>query len=223
MTADLLRIAIATSIVLAAAAIYPRAASGQDQPPPAIGPFVVDVRGTSPNFPDDALLAESRGLSVDELPGRGLGFDAGAHLYLFKWRVITFAGSRADDLRDGGIGRRGAGRRGDRPRGHVWFSLVHAPAVVQLRERRRLELHQRRHRHERVVDGARHAQQPLPADEERLTTINYGAGARWFAKPHVAFTFDVRFSRDPIPARRRALPGSPRMNMLIIGAGVSIK
>src|SRR6186997_460036 len=87
ITADLLRIAIATSIVLAAA-IHPRAASGQDQPPP-IGPFVIDVRGTSPSFPDDALLAESRGLSVDELPGRGLGFDAGAHLYLFKWRVIT--------------------------------------------------------------------------------------------------------------------------------------
>ena len=47
------------------------------------------------------------------------------------------------------------------------------------------------------------AQQPLPADEERLTTINYGAGARWFAKPHVAFTFDVRF-HEIYPARRRA-------------------
>jgi hypothetical protein len=84
---DLLRIAIATC-VLVVVAIHPRAARGQDEPP-RIGPFVVDVRGTSPKFPDDAQLAQSRGLSVDELPGRGLGLDAGAHVYLFKWRVIT--------------------------------------------------------------------------------------------------------------------------------------
>ena len=85
----MLRIAIATLLVLAVFAIHPRAARGQDEPP-RIGPFVLDIRGTSPKFPDDAQLAESRGLSVDELPGRGLGLDAGAHLYLFKWRVITF-------------------------------------------------------------------------------------------------------------------------------------
>jgi hypothetical protein len=84
----LLRIAIVTSLVFAVAAIHPRAASGQDQPP-RIGPFVVDIRGTAPNFPSDEQLAASRGLAVAELPGRGLGLDGGAHLYLFKWRVIT--------------------------------------------------------------------------------------------------------------------------------------
>ena len=67
------------------------------------------------------------------------------------------------------------------------------------------------------------AQQPLPADEERLTTINYGAGARWFARPHVAFTFDVRFHEIYPGTPQGGLPGSPRMNMLIIGAGVSLK
>src|SRR5262245_21614909 len=89
MTPDLPRIAFVTSLVFVIAAVHPRAVRGQDQPP-RIGPFVVDVRGTAPNFPSDPLLAQSRGLSVDELPGRGLGLDAGAHVYLFKWRVITF-------------------------------------------------------------------------------------------------------------------------------------
>ena len=32
-----------------------------------------------------------------------------------------------------------------------------------------------------------------PPDDEPLNTINYGGGARWFIKPHVAFSFDVRF------------------------------
>src|SRR4029078_13011763 len=34
---------------------------------------------------------------------------------------------------------------------------------------------------------------PFPTDTDRLKTINYGGGARWFMKSHVAFSFDVRF------------------------------
>src|SRR5690606_38702058 len=34
---------------------------------------------------------------------------------------------------------------------------------------------------------------PQPADEEVLRAVNYGAGARWFIKRHLAFTFDIRF------------------------------
>ena len=220
ITADLLRIAIATSIVLAAA-IHPRAASGQDQPPP-IGPFVIDVRGTSPSFPDDALLAESRGLSVDELPGRGLGFDAGAHLYLFKWRVITvgvgaqmtFARAASGAVVQDGVEIARAVTS--------WFTAFTPQLSFNFGN----------------GDGWSYisggigkgvwstvpdAQQPLPADEERLTSINYGAGARWFAKPHVAFTFDVRFHEIYPGTPHGGLPGSPRLNMLIIGAGVSVK
>ena len=33
----------------------------------------------------------------------------------------------------------------------------------------------------------------MAADEEPLKTINYGGGARWFTKTHLAFSFDVRF------------------------------
>ena len=34
---------------------------------------------------------------------------------------------------------------------------------------------------------------PLPVDEDPIGTINYGGGARWFAKKHMAFSLDVRF------------------------------
>jgi hypothetical protein len=64
---------------------------------------------------------------------------------------------------------------------------------------------------------------PGPADQERLKTVNYGGGARWFTKRRLAFTFDVRFyAIDPgTPQRGRA--GSPRTTMLIVGAGISVK
>ncbi len=66
-------------------------------------------------------------------------------------------------------------------------------------------------------------QPPLPGDEERLRTINYGGGARWFAKSHLAFTIDIRFHDIDPGTPQGGLPGSPRATIFIIGAGVSVK
>ena len=35
--------------------------------------------------------------------------------------------------------------------------------------------------------------EPSAADVEPLQTVNYGGGARWFIKNHLAFSLDVRF------------------------------
>jgi hypothetical protein len=64
---------------------------------------------------------------------------------------------------------------------------------------------------------------PLPADEEALRTFNYGGGARWFARPRLAFAVDVRFYATDPGTPQGALPGSPRSTFLVIGAGVSLR
>jgi hypothetical protein len=66
-------------------------------------------------------------------------------------------------------------------------------------------------------------QAPSDADAEVLPTVNYGGGARWFIKPHVAFSFDVRVYEIQPGSPFGANPGSPRVRMLTIGAGVSVK
>src|SRR5262245_34776064 len=58
-------------------------------PPPPIGPFAIDLRGTLPKFPNTAALADSRGLRLTDLPGRGIGADAGVHVYPFRVGVVT--------------------------------------------------------------------------------------------------------------------------------------
>jgi hypothetical protein len=192
------------------------------EPPPRIGPFVIDVRGTSPSFPQDALLAQSRGLSVGELPRRGFGLDGGAHLYLFKWRVITVGigvqatlarATSSSVVQDGVETARAV---------TSWFTSFTPQLSFNFG----------------TGDGwsyisggigkavwstVPNAQSPLPGDEERLNTVNYGGGARWFAKTHLAFTFDVRFHQIDPGTPMPGLPGSPRTTMMIIGAGVSLK
>jgi hypothetical protein len=56
-----------------------------------------------------------------------------------------------------------------------------------------------------------------------LKTINYGGGARWFAKKHLAFSFDVRFHAINPGTASGGFPPSPRTTFLVIGAGVSVK
>jgi hypothetical protein len=196
-------------------------AQAQDEPKP-IGPFVVDVRGALPKFPADAQLALSRGVNVAELPGRGLGLDAGAHVYVFKLKTITFGvggqmtlgrAQSSADVQDGvELGRAVVATvTSVTPQlsfnfgtGDGWSYISGGMGKA---------------RWSTVIAG----HPPIPGDQERLTTINYGGGARWFAKPHVAFTFDLRFHAIYPGAPHGGLPGSPRTTMLIIGAGVSVK
>jgi hypothetical protein len=64
---------------------------------------------------------------------------------------------------------------------------------------------------------------PTPVDDERLKTLNYGGGARWFSKKHVAFAFDVRFYAINPGTPYLSFPGSPRTTLLVIGAGIAVR
>ncbi len=182
------------------------------------------MQGTVPRFPRDPQLAQSRDLLVGELPGAGLGLHGGAHVYFLSWKAVTF-----------GIGvdltvaraHHGATRLSSvqlaRPvtedfshaapqlsfnfgsgNGWSYFSGGIGPAVWSV-----------------TADGSGTS----PPDAERLQTINYGGGARWFTKRHLAFSFDVRFYAinpgTPVPGS--SLPTSPRTTLLIMGAGISLK
>jgi hypothetical protein len=199
-----------------------RPAAAQD-PPPRIGPFVIDIRGTVPKFPsDDQQLASSRGLQLQELPGRGLGLQVGAHIYPLRWKAVTFgigaelatarAHLKSQQIAADYFGRATTERFthlapqisfnfGD---GEGWSYISGGIGTSTWAV---------------VPDGSA----PDFPDTERLKTINYGGGARWFIKEHLAFTFDVRFyAVDPsTPVYGR--PGGPRTTLLIMGAGISVK
>jgi len=205
--------------LLALGAVRPALAQ---EPPPRIPWFTVDLHGTIPRFPtNDEQLAGSRGLSsLAELPGTGLGVQLGLHVYPLRWRAITFGiGGEVTANRSRQVPPEGSeGLRASEEKflsagsqlsfnfgtGAGWSYISGGIGLSQW---------------SLVPEG----QEPFPSDSERLKTVNYGGGARWFARPHLAFSFDVRFYAINPGTPAFGFPGSPRTTLLVIGAGVSLK
>jgi outer membrane protein with beta-barrel domain len=216
MTASMRQLVVAISALIA---LCPSVARAQE-PPPKIGPFVLDLHATVPRFPnEDSQLAQSRGMDLGELPGAGLGVQVGAHVYVLRIKVITFGlGAEAAVGRARQTPASGSTLKPTEERfstfapqlsfnfgnGHGWSYLSGGLGVSNWAL---------------VHEG----DDVTPADTEALKTLNYGGGARWFAKPHLAFSLDVRIYAISPGTPYLNNTGSPRTNLLVIGAGVSIK
>jgi hypothetical protein len=194
------------------------------EPPPRIPYFVVDLHGTFPRFPSDSQqLADSRTMNLAELPGTGLGVQVGLHVYPVRWRAVTFGlggevtANRSRQTPDASAVAVTPLRPSEEKfisaapqlslnfgTGHGWSYLSGGVGVSQW---------------SLIPEG----QDPLQADTARLKTVNYGGGARWFIRPHLAFSFDVRFYAINPTEAVLGVPGSPRTTLLVIGAGVSVK
>jgi hypothetical protein len=217
-----MRVFVAALAVVLASLAHPAAA--QDPPPP-IPWVVVDLHTSIPRFPsDDPLLAESRNMSVAELPGSGLGAQIALNLYPLRTRRVTVG--------LGGELAIGRARQTPAPGGT-------ASGVTPLRpsEERFTSLSPQLSLNFGNGSGWSYLSAGLgqttwslstedlgdyPPNSDKLKTLNYGGGARWFIKPHVAFSFDVRFYAIN-PGFAYIFPATPRTTLLIIAAGVSLK
>jgi hypothetical protein len=211
-------------------------ASAQTEKPP-IGRFVLDVRATFPQFGSEQQLADSRGLRVSQLPGSGLGVDADAHVYVFRWKAITFglgalvtfaqshsSQSTSDDQPP--VALPGVTERFSSVSPQISFNFGKADGWSYISGGIGVSAWT-------VIPDGGFAR---PPDMEHLQASNYGGGARWFLTPHIAFHVDVRFygiypgtpdptayPGSPDPTAQTQRPGSPRTTLLIVGTGVSIK
>jgi hypothetical protein len=190
-------------------------AAGQTTSPP--GPWVLDVRGVTSAVPTDASFYPT--LTSTVVPSRGFGADVGGHVYLFNV----------------GPARVGLG-------GGVMFvrATTTAPASTQEGS---ATVGQRLSLTMRVIapqisfnfgsrDGWSYLSAGLgigsvnteatdasPGTEESglRRSLNFGGGARWFIKPRVAFSIDLR-------AHQMAGGDvTPRVSVFAVSAGMSIR
>ena len=184
-----------------------------------IGRFVTDVRGSLSLFGQNRQFASARGLNTSMSPRIGLGFEVGAHAYLYRWRVVTIGA--------GGTVHKSLGTKG----AIQAESQTKAPAIranfFAISPQLSLNFGSR--------DGWSYVSGGLgsstlglypagTAHNARYTrTLNYGGGARWFTSDHIAFTLDLRFYElTPLP-RTNLQPSSPRMTLAVFNIGASFR
>jgi hypothetical protein len=199
----------------------PSRVDAQD-PIPKIGPFALDVHGTVPRFPNNAQLIQSRDLLTQEMPGAGLGVHVSANVYPLKWKAITFG--------LGGDAAFAHARQSPQPISTTDFGRAVTERFTNVAPV--LSFNFGTGKGWSYLSGGigqstwfivPAGSDPLPADRERLETINYGGGARWFLNDHLAFSVDARFYAIYPGTPDGPRPGSPRTTLMVFGAGISLK
>jgi len=207
-------------VFLASCLASPLAAQELSEQP--ITRYVADVRVALPKIPANDALAQPYGLAGNNLPGLGLGVDAGAHVYPIRWKSVTFgigasgvigrAHAGPTTQSDGTVVGKNVNARFSAFSPQLSFNFGSAAGWSYLSGGlgwARLEL--------RTPD--------TPADTvwPRRKTINYGGGGRWFIRDRMAVTFDVRFyAMNPVAATPTTYQ-SPRLRMLVISIGLSLR
>lgn len=199
-------------------------AGAQDLPDDTrpIGRFAVDARGAFPKFKQDTTTAAGIGVKPANLPTRALGLVFGAHWYPARLGIVTF-----------GVG----GEMLVSHRGHTLNTGTKAAPVNVTVNSRFSSLSPQVSFNFGSRDGwsyisggigsstftAERKDTPLPDPESRSKTINYGGGARWFAKKHVAMSMDLRFYAVNPEEVTAARPARSRMTLMTLSVGVSLK
>jgi hypothetical protein len=212
-------------VALAAAMLTtPRAAGAQDIQPEdrPIGRYVADARVDFPKFKQDPNIASGIGATALNLPTRAFGFVVGAHWLPLRLGIVTL-----------GLGGEISAAR----RGHTLNTGTKAAPVNVTVNSRFSAMSPQVSFNVGSRDGwsyisggigwarftAERKDRPLPDPESSSKTINYGGGARWFAKKHLAVSMDLRFYAVNPQFATATRPSFPRMTLVAFSAGAAIR
>lgn len=218
---------IPAALLFGACVFLPRAAAAQDPTPPLdpiddrIAPFVVDARITMPRFKGSAAVAQSLGVTEADLPGRGLGLVVGGHVYPVRARSLAL-GIGAEVMVRSRAGKTIGPAIEDGPDGPTIVTrMTSISPQVSLN-------FGRRNGYSYLTAGyglgsftTELEESPVGDAETRPKIMNYGAGARWFLRKHLAFALDLRFYK--IGAQEAAVerPAYPASTTMMFSAGIS--
>ena len=196
--------------------------------PEPIGPYVLDARGTMARFKPLAEIGASLGVDANtNLPTRGFGVVVGAHVYPLRRRSFALGLGGELLLRAQGS-RTLAATTEDGPEGPTVTTRISGLTP-------QLSLNfGKREGYSYISGGVGWASltselgdtsTPAPAavDDARRQAINYGGGARWFAKKHLAFSVDLRFYTVGAREETPTVPAYPSMRVMVFSAGIAVR
>ena len=216
------RVGPAALAAMVIALVVPRAAAQEPDKEP-IGRFAADARIALPRFPDDGATATALGVTNEHLPSHGLGLAAGLNFYPARlgkvalgiggeWLVFS-RGSKTLDPETAGAA--------SGPTVRTEFSVLSPQISLNFGSRNGWSY---------LSGGFGWAAftteleaSPVAESDGRRRSINYGGGARWFAREHLAFAFDLRFYKIDAQDATVGRPAYGGRRMMVFSAGVSMK
>jgi hypothetical protein len=215
------RVGSAVLVAVTMATLAPRAAAQEPEKEP-IGRFAVDARVALPRFPDDPETVSALGVTVENLPSRGLGLAAGVTFYPVRMGPVAL-----------GVGGEWLQSRGRKTLDPVEEGGVSGPTVTTRFSALspQLSLNFGGRDGWSYVSGGigwvafttEREDAPVADAPGRTRAINYGGGARWFAKEHLAFTFDLRFYRINPQEATVGRPAYGGRRLMVFSTGISLK
>lgn len=195
-------------------------ASAQDKEP--IGLFAADARIAFPGYKEMPTVAADLGVNPLDMPPRGFGLVLGAHVYPARKGIVTL-GIGAELMTSGRSRARDASEDGSSPAltVHTHFSSFAPQLSLNFGSKQGWSYISGGMGWGRLTTEL--AATPLPDAAARTRVINYGGGARWFAKPHLAFSVDLRFYAVNPQEASAGRPAFPRMTIVAMSAGISVK
>jgi hypothetical protein len=205
------RVAIAGVLWLGLSAAAAAQTATADRP----GPFVIDVRGTTISLPQDPGFYPPVS-STTAVPSQAWGIDVGAHVYPLQLGAARL-----------GIGgmllrARGTASLEDLPTVAALLTTVAPQVSVNFGSRAGwsyLSAGMGRATMTTRISAAGTAPARL-VDSGARSSMNFGGGARWFARSHLAFTFDVRFHMVRSGGDATPTPGTTQV---AVSAGISLR
>jgi hypothetical protein len=211
--------------------LLPGAASAQGQTRERLPKFAIDLHAATVGLPQaEGWVPE---VTADtELPGRALGLSGGGTLYPFRAGVITFG--------IGGSITMGKGKSeslaivsGSGSTATTRITPVVRTGITSLAPQLSINFgHKLGWSY--LSAGFGRAKVTSSADAVGTTpaiivadswnpAINFGGGAKWFMKPRLGASFDVRFVKLSSRSPTETLPSAKRTQMWTISAGISIQ
>ena len=234
----LLGVCLFASCVLAG---VPAAAQIATPDPP--GPYVIDLHGVTAGLPQDAGFFPPVPTGTI-IPARGFGVGVGAHIYLLKLgpgrlgvgaSVFRVRGTASPPTPNSGSSSSGtpatpapatspdveATLTGIAPQLSFNFGSADGWSYVSA-GLGRATLTTAASAFGGGTSGVA-ATPALDAESGTRSSVNFGGGARWFAKGRMAFSFDLRFHLVSAGAETATAPATPGTTVVAASAGISLR
>jgi hypothetical protein len=167
-----------------------------------------------------------------KLPGRNWGFAGGGSVYPLRLGLITF-GFGASIIHGGGSGESFTIVTGSGTTATTRVTPVVHTAITSLAPQISLNFGHRlgwsyisagvgKSKVTSSADAVGTTPEMVVPDAWN-TALNFGGGAKWFMKPHLGASFDVRFVKLSSRSQTDTLPAAKRTQLWNISAGISIQ